>query len=192
MLRVVDLLDGHLSRSRPQDIAHRNRSGRARPEPSVDRGVRSEAGKVFPSVARLPSARGLRVLLELDLREDLRVAFVGHEVPRLAAKSDGKFGVVRGLNDLQLGVTAKEPSRHQVAGKLGLGVSRRHVDDEPLELSPRHLLELLGDDPVVPPFDEVLVDVVRKRHEVFLSLLAKLKFALCLCQQKKLLQGLFW
>jgi hypothetical protein len=69
-------------------------------------------------------------------------------------------------------------------------MTRRHVDDQPLQLATRHALKLFGDDPMVLTLDEVLIHVMGKGHEAVGRLLANLKLLLRLRQKEDLLQHL--
>jgi len=125
--------------------------------------------------------RALVVFLQVRVREDLFVLRVVNQISDLAAKPNGKFGVVRGLNDLELRVPAQEPSRHQERRELRLRMTRRHVDDQALDLPTRHGLEFFSDDAVVRALDEVLVDVVGEGHELVLRDVAQVQAFLGLC-----------
>jgi hypothetical protein len=70
-------------------------------------------------------------------------------------------------------------------------MTRRHVDDQALQLATRNALELLGDDPVVPALDEVLVDMVCEGHEVMLGLLAQVQPLLRFRKRQDLLERFF-
>ena len=148
--------------------------------------------EVLAKHVRLPPARGLRIFLQVRLREDFLVLWVGYKVSDLPTEADGKLGIVGGLNDLELRVPPQEPRRHEVGRELRLRVARGHVDDEALELAPGNSLQLFRDDAVVPALDEVLVDVVRERHEVVLRLLPRVELLPCLGKQKQLFEGCFW
>jgi hypothetical protein len=71
-------------------------------------------------------------------------------------------------------------------------VTRRHVDDQPLQLAARNALELFGNDQVVPTFDEVFIDVMGKGHELVLRQFPNLQLALGISQEHKLLEDVMW
>jgi hypothetical protein len=90
------------------------------------------SSKVFAAFVSTPFARTFVVLLEAGSRKDVPVMRVVDQIPHLAAKPNSQFRVVGGLNDLELRVSAQKPRWHEVAGELRLGMTRRHVDNQPL------------------------------------------------------------
>jgi hypothetical protein len=97
---------------------------------------------------------------------------------------------VRRLNDLELWVAPQKPRRHQERCELRLRVTRRHVNNQPLQLPARHALELFGNDPVMLALDEVLVHVMRKGHKAVGRLFTHLELLLGLRERQDLLQHL--
>jgi len=140
--------------------------------PAAGHGSADARRKVFPTLLRGPSTGRFRVFLEDRLRKHLFVGVGVDQISDLAAKPDGQFGVVGGLNDLELWIPPQKPRRHEVGCEFGLRVTRRHVDDEPLDLAPGHRLELFGNDAVMAALDEVLVDVMHERHKRLLGFFA--------------------
>ena len=120
MLAVVDSSDSHLTRGIEQRVSDPDEACGNQSVRGVDPRVRGQAGEVLGSRRGAPLARALVVFLQHRLGEDLLVLRITEQVAHLAAKADGKFGVVRGLNDLQLRIPAEEPCWHKVRGELGL------------------------------------------------------------------------
>ena len=69
-------------------------------------------------------------------------------------------------------------------------MTRRHVDDQPLQLTARDALKLFGDEPVVFTLDEVLVHVMREDHKAVGCLFTHLELVLGLRERQDFLQYL--
>ena len=98
-----------------------------------------------------------------------------HKVTHLTAKAHRQLRRVRALDDLLMGVLTKEPCGEQVAGKLGLGMPGRHVDNKALALAPSHALERVCHLGVVPPSNKGRPHFPHEGKEVVLAQLAALQ-----------------
>ena len=92
-------------------------------------------GKIVPLPVGVPPTSSLRVARQGDAGENLSKIIRLYEVPHLTTKANRQFGSVCRLNDLLLGKSTQKPSRQEVRSELRLGVTRRHVDNQPLQLT---------------------------------------------------------
>jgi hypothetical protein len=99
-----------------------------------------------------------------------------HKVPHFTTEAHSKLRRVAGLDHFLPRVFAEEPSRQKVRGELTLGMSRRHVDDQPLYLSVGYLLEGFRHLGVVPATDKRRPHGAHKGHKLVPSGLPRLHF----------------
>ena len=92
----------------------------------------------FPTLVRVPTARGLGVSGQGHVREELFVFLVVHEVTDHTTETLGKFSGVRTNDELGLRELAHQVSREQVAAHLGFTMTRRHRDHQALRFPSNH------------------------------------------------------
>ena len=147
--------------------------------------------EIVAAFVGVPTASRLTIRRQRKLGKNRLVRVRVDEVTHLTTEAHSQLGCVRTLDDFLVRELAEEPRRQQVAGELRLSVSRRHVDDEPLQLPARHALERIGHLGVVPAPDECRPHFLDERHELLLGVLVALELFefLKLGEQLLLLMG---
>ncbi|MFN9956478.1 MAG: hypothetical protein ACK55I_25550, partial [bacterium] len=118
------------------------------------------------------------------LREKLPVVFCRHQVTHLTAKTHRKLSRVGRLNDLGPRLIAHDERRQEIGRELRLGVPRRHVDDQALDVAIGYGLQVFSHGFNGPSFNE------GRRVNVFPSVFQeqiKTIFAVSLIQFQQLL-----
>jgi hypothetical protein len=141
---------------------------------TTTRQVRPHTNSVIhPTTVRVPPTRRLAVRSQPNVKH-IPVIIPLNQILRLATKTYRQLRRMRRLNDLLVRRTAHEPRREQERRKLGLTVTWGHVYDQTLQLTVRHTLQLVRNDPVMLAGDELRPDVLHKRQKIRLRLLAHL------------------
>ena len=131
--------------------------------------------KILAALVRVPPAGSLRVRLQYNLWIYLLVLVRVHQVTNLTAKTYSELSRVCRLNDLGPRLIAHDERRQQVGRELRLGVPRRHVDDQTLELAVHYPVECVRHLGMVFTNNGLGPYVLCELHEIFLRAFLRLK-----------------
>ena len=104
---------------------------------------------ILSPIIRFPAVRRFTVNPQPDIGEYPLVLLRLHQVLNLTTKPCREVRRMRRLHNLLVRHTANEPAREQKARELRLRMSRRHVDNQPLQLTTGYPLQLLRNDLMV-------------------------------------------
>jgi len=142
--------------------------------PASDRAAHARV-ESFAAAVGGPAAGALVIALKLKARENFLVGVAVDNIPHPATEPNRELRGVGRLDDFQVGAPAHHPRREEGRGELGFGMSGREANDQALQLPVGDLIELLGDDLMVPALDEVRPLGLHEGHKVLLGAFLLLK-----------------